>query len=417
MKTLSKTFCPLVTALVLATGCSKDDGGNGTTENRPPEAFDLIAVADGATDVDVKPTFSWNPATDPDGDEVTYNLYLGTDAAALTEVATGLTAPSFQLEERLSLLTGHFWKVLAEDGQGGLTESETFVFETRNLNDAQQRVDFAALAFTGAMVFDGKLWVVGGSNSNGFNNDVWYSEDGANWSLATTNAAFPERNAHTTLAYDGKLWVIGGYNNNGSLDDVWSSSDGIVWTEVVNSNFPERHGHTSVVFDDKMWLIGGYDDTHDYDDVWYSDDGYTWSMAANSAGFESRKNHSSVVFDNKIWVIGGGHSGVDFLNDVWYSSDGIEWILSNSNTDFSKRGGHSTVVFNGKLWLIGGETTNGVVNDVWSSKDGATWTEVFSNAAFPPRRGHASAVFDEKIWVIGGYNNNAIFYSGAWFMD
>ena len=59
-----KALFVTLTALFLLTACNKDDNA-GTAGNNPPEAFDLIAVADGATDVDVKPTFSWNPPSTP----------------------------------------------------------------------------------------------------------------------------------------------------------------------------------------------------------------------------------------------------------------------------------------------------------------------------------------------------------------
>lgn len=45
-------------------------------QNNPPNSFDLVAVTDNAVEVDVLPTFSWNAATDPDGDNVTYDLFL-----------------------------------------------------------------------------------------------------------------------------------------------------------------------------------------------------------------------------------------------------------------------------------------------------------------------------------------------------
>ena len=34
-----------------------------------------------------------------------------------------------------------------------------------------------------AVVHDNKLWVIGGRNNEHFDNEVWRSEDGANWRL------------------------------------------------------------------------------------------------------------------------------------------------------------------------------------------------------------------------------------------
>src|SRR5689334_17937732 len=51
--------------------------------------------------------------------------------------------------------------------------------------------DFAALsaAFSGriyfsSLVFNGRMWVIGGSGSSGNRSDIYYSVDGTNWQLA-----------------------------------------------------------------------------------------------------------------------------------------------------------------------------------------------------------------------------------------
>jgi leucine-zipper-like transcriptional regulator 1 len=80
-----------------------------------------------------------------------------------------------------------------------------------------------------SVVFQDKIWVLGGLNkgiSNGNLNDVWSSPDGVNWTQVTAAAAWEPRSRHSALVYDGKLWVLGGYGNNGTLHDVWYSSDG-----------------------------------------------------------------------------------------------------------------------------------------------------------------------------------------------
>ena len=136
------------------------------------------------------------------------------------------------------------------------------------------------------------------------------------WTRATASASFSKRRVHTSVVFDNKMWVIGGYNGSSNLNDVWYSSDGATWTQATASaSFSGRSIHTSVVFDNKMWVIGGYD-TANLNDVWYSSDGATWTLATPSASFYTRAYHTSAVFDNKMWVI-GGYNG-SYLNDVWY---------------------------------------------------------------------------------------------------
>jgi hypothetical protein len=53
----------------------------------------------------------------------------------------------------------------------------------------------------------------------GYDNDVWYSSDGANWIQATNSAGWSSRDGHTSVVHDNKMWVIGG----DYLNDVWYS--------------------------------------------------------------------------------------------------------------------------------------------------------------------------------------------------
>ena len=79
------------------------------------------------------------------------------------------------------------------------------------------------------VVFDNKMWVIGGGNwsTGAYCNDVWYSSDGTNWTLATASAGFSPRIFLTSLVFDNKMWVIGGRSSSGNVNDVWYSSNGI----------------------------------------------------------------------------------------------------------------------------------------------------------------------------------------------
>mgnify|MGYP006277701261 CR=1 FL=1 len=272
------------------------------------------------------------------------------------------------------------------------------------------------------IVFDDRLWLMGGSKQSGFTSenlsDVWFTENGIEWTLATDNAAFPARRSHKALVYKEKMWIIGGYGTN-YLNDVWYSTDGVNWTEsITNADFPGRMNHSCCVFQDKIWVSGGSDSKTKYNDVWYSSDGITWNAATLDADFSKRIAHSSLVHDNKLWII-GGYDG-DFLNDIWYSSDGISWTESVSHASFSGRRNHSTVMFQNMLWVIGGlnyfNNTMNLLNDAWSSNNCISWSEVTKPVPtvsnLPPRFEHCSVSFRNKMWVIGGYNGS--FNNDVW---
>ena len=156
--------------------CSKDE--NNAAPNQAPEAFTLIAVTDGAIGVDVKPTFSWNAAVDPEGDTITYELLMDANSNPTTSIANNISGTSFTLQDRLPLTVSRFWKVMATDNAGNTSMSNTFSFTTRNLSIPTTPV--------------------------------------------TANAAFSERLAHASIVFDGKMWVIGGIDNS-ALNDVWNS--------------------------------------------------------------------------------------------------------------------------------------------------------------------------------------------------
>jgi len=334
--------------------CSKDDNSD---RNEAPNPFNLITVVNNATLVEVLPTFSWEAAIDPDGDDVSYTLYLDTEENPITIYAENLNATRFESIERLNTYQTYYWRVEAKDITGVATSSNIYSFSTRGLN------------------FGGNV-VIG-------------------------NAAFSARVNHTSVIFNNKLWVIGGYDGS-NKNDVWYSEDGSTWKEAINNaSFSARSFHTSVVFNDKLWVIGGFNN-----DIWYSEDGSTWVEAIDNAPFSERVFHSSVVFDEKLWVIGGSD------RDIWCSLDGISW---NRTFDGLNREGHTSIVFDNRLWLIGG-FENSYENDIWYSEDGSTWVEATGNAVFPVRANHTSMVFDDKIWIVGG-GNGIVNYNDVWAFE
>jgi len=266
-----------------------------------------------------------------------------------------------------------------------------------------------------ALVFNNKMWVIGGELDTGKSNNVWSSPDGNAWTQETAAAAFSPRLYHRAVVFKNKMWVIGGYDdymNNG----IWSSSNGKKWDVVKSSQeivstsgplayFSRRSGHQALVFNNKMWVIGGYADKRKYkNDIWSSSDGMRWTKEITSAGFSGRSRHQALVFNNKMWVIGGGNDDKHkYKNDIWSSSDGVSWTQETASAAFSARSQHQSIVFKDKMWVIGGYGDNNEYkNDIWTSTDGKNWTQETASAAFSPRRSHKSFVFNNKMWIVGG---------------
>jgi hypothetical protein len=223
-----------------------------------------------------------------------------------------------------------------------------------------------------SVVFDSKMWVIGGwaiINENGqLTNDLWYSQNGVDWIQATDSASFSVRMDHTSVVFDNKMWVIGGRNTmtEQSYNDVWYSQDGVNWIQATASaNFSARDNHCSVVYDNKMWVIGGYDwNSGRMNDIWNSADGISWSLVNSSSAFSARYESGVEVFSGKIWLIGGS-TATQYKNDVWNTTDGLHWQIATSNAEFNGITGHSCTVFNGRLWLLGGYSVGGLTSEVW----------------------------------------------------
>ncbi len=396
-----------------------------TRENQPPEDFNLLEVPNSEMNVVLNPTLIWDNAIDPDGDTITYDLLLDVgNENPSTIIANDIQQTTFEISENLDHSTTYFWQVIALDNQGNSTSSEVFSFTTRLFRETlvTREAQFSTRTEHGLIEFNGKLWVIGGFHASngavngGLLNDVWSSTDGVTWTEEVPNnsaESFTPRADHTTIVFDNKIWVIGGGGINSRLNDVWSSPDGKNWTQnIENAAFSERIGHTSVIFNNRIWIIGGRDVSSNYlNDIWSSSDGITWNLETGDAAFAPRGFHTNVVFHDKMWVIGGFDIVNGDLNDVWSSSDGANWSLETINADFQPRRGHSSVVYKNRMWVIAGV----IGNDIWSSKDGIIWKQETEIVEFSRRAEQANSVFDDKLWIVGGWMGSLV--NDVWFFD
>jgi hypothetical protein len=246
-----------------------------------------------------------------------------------------------------------------------------------------------------ALVFDNKLFIIGGQTKNNFLNDVWFTEDGTSWILKTENTGYPVRSSPATVVFNNKMWVISGYDKN----DVWNSSDGKKWDLVTsNTGFKSRARSGCVVFQNKIWIIGGITDTT-LNDIWSSSDGVKWDLAVENAPFTRREGASVVVYDNKIWVIGGDAAN-GRLTDVWTTIDGTTWVQVSKATNQSEA---TVLVADNKLWAcsLAGSTAH-VHTQISNSTNGSDWTIVSDVESFTARSDQTFTYFKGKLWVIGG---------------
>ena len=93
-----------------------------TILNSAPSQVTLSSPADASSTNDRTPTFTWNAATDNDGDSLTYNITVDNNADFSSPAVNvnSISAITYTLTNDLELVNGantiYYWKVLANDG-------------------------------------------------------------------------------------------------------------------------------------------------------------------------------------------------------------------------------------------------------------------------------------------------------------
>ncbi len=95
-----------------------------TEDNLPPATPSNPNPADNSTEVSTSLSLTWT-SSDPDGDALTYDVYLGTSTTpSLVETVSSETYDPGTLEEEET----YYWKIVADDANGGVTEGPVWSF-------------------------------------------------------------------------------------------------------------------------------------------------------------------------------------------------------------------------------------------------------------------------------------------------
>ena len=130
------------------------------------------------------------------------------------------------------------------------------------------------------------------------------------WTKVTDQAAFAARDGAGALVFNNRMWLLGGWNPGDKVhfpevcnSEVWSSTDGARW-RLENPPAPWEGRHTAgyVVHQGRMWILGGdANHRHYQNDVWISADGVNWERVCDNVPWGPRVLHHTVAFDGKIW--------------------------------------------------------------------------------------------------------------------
>ena len=309
-----------------------------------------------------------------------------------------------------------------------------------------------------SLVFNDKLWIIGGYNSGNhgqdpYYEDVWSSEDGENWTLVLEDAPWKGRRGHQLISFENAMYLIGGFyvdEANGYrnyANDVWKSTDGEVWIEIKPIFTPEldslidwypRFNHSCTVAMhggiNYIYLIGGatmipgksgeYAVKY-FNDVWRSTDGIKWEqMPANDFGIRSEHALTVDSATGTLYLQGGIHGRVFESADqskqpipdwhwLWTSTDGVNWIPANDLDSFNQsylyRAQHQMMFYDNYLWTFPGKHTyeshyskNDNYYTIWKRDDVNNWTIDSHGAPFSGRYGYTLEKFQGNIWILGG---------------
>lgn len=209
-------------------------------------------------------------------------------------------------------------------GSGNPTNYSDVWWSTDGVNwtESTAAAPWTSRWFHASVVYDGKIWVLGGWHHDGTLNhqefrDVWFSPDGVNWTELTDTAAWSARWNHGAVVFDKKMWVLGGNQHYTPMNDVWYSTDGNAWYQAVaQAPWSGRFAAGCVSLAGNLWVYGGEEEIERRNDIWYSPDGVNWTRQAAAAPWTARGYFPSVTFDGKIWVL-GGDAVTSMTNDVY----------------------------------------------------------------------------------------------------
>jgi len=198
------------------------------------------------------------------------------------------------------------------------------------------------------------------------------SSDLKQWGVIAEQSELPARVFYGAVVFDKKMWLLGGFDGKNYYNDVWNSSDGVKWRRIAEkSPWSARANPSAIVFENKIWLIGGgIINGQVFNDVWHTEDGMNWKQATDKIGARPIFGGSAIVFDGRVWLVGVNRND-GFQNAVLVSGDGVNW--TEQTAPWTPRGGVATCVYDGKLFMTGGKysvTENGNIrfiysNDVW----------------------------------------------------
>ncbi|MBB3166944.1 Ig-like domain-containing protein [Simiduia aestuariiviva] len=324
---------------------------------------------------------------DPEGNTLK-DVWRSADGISWSSIATDQAFPK---EAHAVLFNGKIWLVGGDGGDGSgrvLSSNDGISWNVENAAPP-----FSALSGKGgAAVFDNKIWLVEGASEH-----TWFSADGVNWQAGAPLPVASITNAAIHSFNNQLLIFAGSPSNETAISEHIYAYLGDSWGIVSDRHIGKPHEATIVAGGNALWVLTQNEDINKRQ-MLSSEDGKQWSELHAPPGTNQGGNF--VYFNNALWLIQTDHD--DGKRSHYYDQN-EGWVSVDHKPEFSARTYAQTLVHDNRIWLMGGNNTGSGddPNDIWTSSDGVTWTLVGSNELLS-RNNYTTASFNGKLWVTGG---------------
>jgi alpha-tubulin suppressor-like RCC1 family protein len=188
--------------------------------NGPPYQPANPTPADGATNQSISLDLTWTGG-DPDGDGVTYDVYMEAGDSTPDVLVCDNTSTEFCLPGTLSYVTQYYWQVIARDENGATFNSPVWVFTTEDISEVEVYAVTAGGGHTCGLTISGGLKCWGfnlwGQLGDGTNIDRYTPVDVVELGGVVVSLAMGNNHTCTLTGSGGvKCW---GHNDFAQLGD------------------------------------------------------------------------------------------------------------------------------------------------------------------------------------------------------
>ena len=346
-----------------------------TNEGEFPNPPSNPEPTNGSTDIPIYTSLSWT-CSDPNGDELTYDLYFGTNTSPEL-LESDLTETNYILETLQEEIT-YYWYVKATDTNGNPTNGPLWCFTTISLLWEERQIL---------------------SGSDGENGDSF----GYSLSISDGYAIIGAKGDDDNGDLSGSAYI---FQNNG---DTWIEQSKLIASDGVSDD----HFGESVSIFENYALIGAPGDYVGIGSAYiFYRSGSNWieqeKLTASNASQYDNYGRSVAINEDYAFVGANGRSQTDGVVYVYYHY-GSEWIEHSilSASDYTSR---LTNLFGCSISISGDFAVIGAYgDDVYGSLSGSAYvfqrigSEWIEYEKIIPSDGSSCSDFGKSVYIDGDY--------------